>query len=132
MRPIDSTGVRFGLVGAANTLLDACVFLAIAALGVPLVVANLISTSAGMLLSFALNRTYTFRTAGTDVRRQAVLFFAVTLTGLWVVQAGVIALLASAPLVVAKGTGIAAGMVWNYVLYRRLVFRQRPEAGCGQ
>lgn len=132
----DSTKVRFGLVGVANTALDAGGFLAFAALGVPLVVANLISTSAGMALSFALNRTFTFRAGSGRVRRQAVLFFVVTMTGLWGVQAGVILLVTSLqpdiPLVLAKAAGIAVGLVWNYLFYHHVVFRPRLEADRGQ
>ena len=136
MRPIDSTKVRFGLVGVANTALDAGCFLAVSAFGAPLVVANLISTSAGMALSFALNRTFTFRAGGQRVRRQAVLFFVVTVTGLWGVQGGVILLVTNihpgVPLIVAKAAGIAVGLVWNFLLYHHVVFRSRTEAGRGR
>ena len=43
-----------------------------------------------MLLSFGLNRNFTFRAKDGDVRRQALLFFAVTAFGLWVVQGVII------------------------------------------
>ena len=132
MRLVTATQVRFGVVGVANTLVDALGFALLAALGVPVFVANLISTSAGMLLSFTLNRNFTFRAKDGDVRRQAILFFAVTAFGLWVVQFGVITLvshlLPGVTLLVPKGAAICVGLVWNYLLYHYVVFRHRQPA----
>ncbi|WP_410567825.1 GtrA family protein [Amycolatopsis sp. cmx-4-61] len=130
MKLISATQLRFGLVGVANTLVDALGYALLVTLGVPLFVANFISTSTGMLLSFTLNRNFTFRAKDGDVRRQALLFFAVTAFGLWVVQAAIIFAVTSAfpgvHVLVPKFAGIAVGLVWNYVLYNKVVFRQRP------
>ncbi|MEV6910233.1 GtrA family protein [Amycolatopsis sp. NPDC051071] len=132
MKTISATQVRFGLVGVANTLLDAIGFALLATLGVPLFVANFLSTTAGMLLSFTLNRNFTFRSKGEDVRRQAILFFAVTAFGLWVVQALVILAVTTAfpgiHLLIPKFAGIAVGLVWNYLLYSKVVFRRSGGA----
>ncbi|WP_181775656.1 GtrA family protein [Amycolatopsis pittospori] len=128
MKTLSGTRLRFGLVGVANTLIDAIGFAVLATMGVPLFVANLLSTTAGMLLSFTLNRNFTFRAKEGDVRRQAILFFAITAFGLWVVQALVIFAVNSAfpglHLLIPKFAGIAVGLVWNYLLYAKVVFRQ--------
>ncbi|MFI5608947.1 GtrA family protein [Amycolatopsis sp. NPDC051903] len=132
MKLITATQLRFGLVGVANTLVDALGYLLLYSVaGLPLFVANFCSTTAGMLLSFTLNRSFTFRAKDGDVRRQALLFFAVTAFGLWVVQALVIYAVTTAlpgvtPLVPKFG-GIVVGLVWNYVLYHKVVFRTRRE-----
>ncbi|WP_410587858.1 GtrA family protein [Amycolatopsis sp. lyj-23] len=130
MKLISATQLRFGLVGVANTLVDALGYALLVTLGVPLFVANFISTSTGMLLSFTLNRNFTFRAKDGDVRRQALLFFAVTAFGLWVVQAAIIFAVTSAfpgvHVLIPKFAGIAVGLVWNYVLYNKVVFRPRP------
>jgi putative flippase GtrA len=127
---ISSTQLRFGLVGVGNTLVDALGYALLVTLGVPLFAANFASTTAGMLLSFSLNRNFTFRAKEGNVRRQALLFFAVTAFGLWVVQAAIIfAVTAAFPgvhVLVPKFAGIAVGLVWNYVLYNKVVFRSRP------
>jgi len=129
---ISATQLRFGIVGVANTLVDALGYALLVTLGVPLFVANFISTTTGMLLSFTLNRNFTFRAKDGDVRRQALLFFGVTAFGLWVVQAAIIfAVTAAFPgvnVLIPKFAGIAVGLVWNYVLYNKVVFRQRPVA----
>lgn len=128
MKPISGTQVRFGVVGVLNTAVDALGYALLATLGVPMFVANFISTTAGMLLSFTLNRNFTFRAKDGDIRRQAVLFFAVTAFGLWVVHAAVIfavtKLFPGINVLIPKLGAIAVGMVWNYVLYKKVVFRQ--------
>lgn len=130
--PISATQLRFGIVGIANTLVDALGYAILLALGLPLFVANFISTSSGMLLSFTLNRSFTFRAKDGDLRRQALLFFAVTAFGLWVVQFLIIllvsGLLPGVNALIPKGAGILVGLVWNYVLYHKVVFRHRPSA----
>ncbi|KZB83896.1 GtrA family protein [Amycolatopsis regifaucium] len=132
MKPINGTQVRFGVVGILNTAIDALGYALLATLGVPIFVANFISTTAGMLLSFTLNRNFTFRAKDGDIRRQAILFFAVTAFGLWVVHAAVIfavtKLFPGINVFIPKLGAIAVGMVWNYVLYKKVVFRQgTPE-----
>jgi putative flippase GtrA len=127
---ITATQLRFGLVGVANTLVDALGYALLVTVGVPLFAANFASTTTGMLLSFTLNRNFTFRAKDGDVRRQALLFFAVTAFGLWVVQALVIFAVTKAfpgvHVLVPKFAGIAVGLVWNYLLYHKVVFRPRP------
>lgn len=129
---VTGTQARFAIVGVANTAVDALGYTLLVTLGVPLFVANFISTTAGMLLSFTLNRNFTFRAKDGDLRRQAVLFFTVTAFGLWVVQAlvilGVTKLFPAWPVLLPKLAGIAVGLVWNYVLYHKVVFRNRTTA----
>ncbi|GAA3664472.1 GtrA family protein [Lentzea roselyniae] len=127
--------LRFGLVGVGNTLVDLVGYTVLFALGTPLVIANLISTTMGMALSFTLNRSFTFRAAGGGVARQVVLFVLVTGIGLWVIQPLVILLTRDAfaglpetlAIAVPKFAGICVALVWNYVLYSKLVFRPAEE-----
>ncbi|MFI9812467.1 GtrA family protein [Saccharothrix variisporea] len=136
MKPELATKIRFGLVGIANTLVDLVSYTLLSLAGVPMVVANLVSTSAGMACSFTLNRSFTFRARTGDVKSQAVLFLLVTGFGLWVVQPIVISLVSGAfegthPVVAVVGPKLSAlvfNLVWNYTLYSRLVFRQKETA----
>ena len=132
MKLITSTQLRFGIVGVANTTVDALGYALLLTLGVPMFVANFISTTSGMLLSFSLNRNFTFRAKDGDIRRQAILFFAVTAFGLWVVQALIIfavsKLYPGINVLIPKFAAIAVGLVWNYVLYHYVVFRHREPA----
>lgn len=125
--------LRFLAVGGFNTLLDFGLLFIFKALGLPVITANILSTTIAFCFSFFANKKYTFQTAGTDIRREIVLFIAVTLFGLWVLQTVVIALLTpvialytpseDVALFISKLIATGVTMVWNYTLYSRLVFR---------
>ena len=55
------TLVRFGTVGAGNTLVDFVVFFLLTSLHVPYLAAQLFSDSAGVANSYIWNRTWTFQ-----------------------------------------------------------------------
>ncbi|MDH6239099.1 GtrA family protein [Aurantimicrobium minutum] len=124
--------LRFILVGIANTAIDFIVLLSLTTFGLPLVVANFISTSVALTFSFFANRSFTFGSTGKK-RSQAVRFLLVTLVGLWVLQPIVLVLAVpalegmlsrEASIVVAKLIATVVSMVWNYLLYDSLVFRK--------
>jgi putative flippase GtrA len=125
--------IRFGLVGVANTLIDFALFTGLTALGLALYWANLVSTSCGMAFSFFANRRFTFRQRGPTTLRQTVLFVAVTAVGQWGLQpllilaarAGLEATALSTALVLpaAKVIAIGGSLVYNFVLYKTVVFR---------
>lgn len=124
---------RFASVGVVNTLVDFSLFVLLVGLGMHAVPANLLSTGAGMGVSFLGNRRFVFGATGNRTR-ELVLFVVVCGVGVWLIQPAVIlgvsaslsagtslAELAIAP--VAKGAAIVVAAVWNFLLYRRLVFR---------
>ena len=139
-RLLDPAFIRFAMVGSINTLIDLLLFLVLHGLGVPLLIANFVSTSCGLGFSFVANRSFTFKQSKTSAHRQLVRFLLGTGIGLWALQpvviAAVTALLASSPLTVdvrtvaAKVAAIVVGMGWNWLLYSRWVFRPiRPSGG---
>ncbi|GMA30619.1 GtrA family protein [Litorihabitans aurantiacus] len=132
-------GIRFLTVGVANTAIDMGLLWVLTMQGVGLIPANLASTTAGLIFSFLVNRRFTFRYQGSKPAwRQITEFLAITLVGLWVIQPPIILLVSG----VAEGWGIegqlalmagkvaATGvtLVWNFLLYRFVVFRERPAA----
>jgi putative flippase GtrA len=129
-----SQKVRFVAVGGINTLIDFGLLFGLKALGLPAISANVISTTTAFCFSFFANKKYTFKTAGTDIKREIVLFIIITLFGLWVLQTLVIAFVTSILtqthlqdgiiLLIAKLFATAVSLVWNYVLYSRVVFKQ--------
>lgn len=129
---LPGVGVRFGLVGVVNTLVDLALFTVLSLLGTATVPANLVSTSAGAACSFLLNRGFTFRARAGRLRRQVLLFVLVNVVGLWVLHPLVIVAVAAAlpvavPALVGaalpKSVAIAVGLGWNFLLYSRVVFR---------
>ncbi len=131
--------LRFAAIGAMNTVIDFGLLFVFKALGLPVLLANVLSTSIAFSLSFTLNKKYTFKTSGTNVKRELALFIAVTLFGLWVLQGLVIMLTsplissvlhtnAETTLAIAKLAATAVSMTWNYIAYDKLVFTHKPKA----
>lgn len=124
---------RFGLVGSMSTAIDFGLLFFFRSFGLPSVGANVISTTTAFLFSFTANKKYTFKTQGTNVKRELMLFTIVTLFGLWVIQSIVIWLLESRiealgvtsnmSLLAAKLIATGVTLVWNYYLYSRVVFK---------
>ena|SRR5690349_7165272 len=129
--------IRFILVGICNTTIDFAILFTLKSMGLPIVPANIISTTAAFCFSFFANRKYTFKDSGGNIKKQLPLFIVVTLAGLWGVQTGIIYLIthlfAESPindeviLLFAKIVATAASLVWNYTFYSRVVFKSQEE-----
>lgn len=130
--------IIFALIGAANTAIDFGILFVLKLLGVPVVFANIVSTSVAFIFSFIMNRKYTFQSTGGNVKRELALFIAVTLFGLWVLQNIVIWLILpvvksiglpeNIALLGAKLAATAVSLVWNYVMYDRVVFKDSTKS----
>ncbi|NCU29243.1 GtrA family protein [Candidatus Saccharibacteria bacterium] len=130
-----ATKFRFALVGGANTAIDFGLLVILSSfLGVPRILANTISTAVSFVFSFFANKKYTFRsTKQANIKKQMLWFTLVTLFGLWVIQNIIIALVApflinlgasaDASLIFGKMMATLASLIWNYILYSRVVFR---------
>jgi len=124
--------LRFGAVGGINTVIDFSLLFLLRSLGLPAVGANIISSTTAFIFSFVANKKYTFKSSGTNLKRELFLFTAVTLFGLWVLQSGVIWLVtpileasglhSSVALFFAKLLATIVSLSWNYILYSRVVF----------
>lgn len=126
--------IRFSLIGVINTALDFGLLFMLKSIGLMATTANIFSTSIAFVFSFFANKKYTFRSSGTNIVREMILFVAVTLFGLWVLQTGVIWLVlphlskllrsSEMGLLVTKLIATAVSMTWNYILYDKLVFKK--------
>ena len=126
--------IRFGLIGVINTALDFGLLFILKSIGLMATTANIFSTSITFVFSFFANKKYTFRSSGTNIVREMILFVAVTLFGLWVLQTGVIWLVlphlskllrsSEMGLLATKLIATAVSMTWNYILYDKLVFKK--------
>lgn len=143
---------RFGIVGILNTLIDFVLFniFSSSRVGYTLIQANLISTTCAMIFSYVANRSFVFRTKGRATWKQAVIFFAVTAFGLYVLQNETINLLTKwwvSPLHLAasivhliglskifsdgfvikngaKAVATLVSLTWNYFTYKKWVFKE--------
>jgi putative flippase GtrA len=109
-------------VGVVNTLLDLGLFLLLHdTLGI--VLANFVSTSAGMTFSFVVNGLVTFG-AGRLTLRHAVLFLATTGVVMWALQPVFIHLFLQVvdELFVVKVLSIGVSFGANFAAYRYVVW----------
>ena len=131
----NSQEFRFAVIGGFNTILDFIILFGLTAVGVSSVVANIFSTGVTFILSFILNKKVTFKSGNRTksvLIREMILFTIVTLFGLWVIQSGVIYFVSgllrsfslndSIVLFLAKIIATGFSLVWNFVLYKKVVF----------
>ncbi|HMO11733.1 MAG TPA: GtrA family protein, partial [Actinotalea sp.] len=96
-----------------NTVIDLVLYVALRALGLPLLMANGISTTCGLVFSLVANHRFTFRDRVNRPRRTVPLFIVVTVFGLWGLQPLAIAASQAwlVPLVgLDPGTPLASGL----------------------
>ena len=130
--------IRFLLIGGLNTVLDFVLLFFFVGLGVNKFIANFLSTTVTMIISFFANKTFTFKNTNAASKKQFIIFIAVTASGLWLLQPLVIWLVSSylvnytsnqdVVLFTAKALATAASLVWNYLLYSRLVFAKNKPS----
>jgi putative flippase GtrA len=145
-RLLQSKIVRFGIVGFINTTIDLLIFVTLRFVGAPVTFANICSTSVALVASLLLNHRYTFRGQALT-RRTILLYVAVTLVGLWILQPIVINTLTTwnththfieglnhytqynrlLITLLPKLASIVVTLVWNYVWYSQVVFRNNQE-----
>ena len=125
--------LRFGIVGIINTGLDfGILFFLTLLFNLPRELANTISTTISFLFSFVANKKYTFKSTSKNLKRQFILFAVVTLFGLWVVQNGIISVATPLFMNIISNEAIAlfaskiiatfASLIWNYILYVKIIF----------
>lgn len=125
---------RFALVGGFNTALDFGILFGLTALGVDKIPANYASTSVSFVFSFFANKTFTFKAKSGNAKREFLSFVIVTLIGLWILQPLVITAVSqlleatslddTITLLIAKLIATVVSLIWNYILYSRVVFKK--------
>lgn len=118
---------KFGIVGVANTAVDAVVFAILAVVGVPVLIAQVISYSCGVVNSYWMNGRWTFRdaTRGGGDRAKLIRFL---ITNLVVLALSALILMSlhdmlGWSLVMSKILATLMGMMLNYMASRYWVFR---------
>lgn len=115
---------RFAAVGVLNTAIDYAVFAALVTFaGFHPAPANVIGYSAGLLNSFALNRSWTFAATDGHGGRQFARFLGVNLASLALGTAVVTVLAPVLGPLAAKLVATGFTLITNYALSARLVFR---------
>jgi len=127
--------LRFGVVGVVGFVVDAGVLTLGLWAGAGPWLGRVLSYLVAATTTFSLNRAWTFRTAerSRPVAQDWGLFLLVNLVGFSCNYGTYAALIGGVPLmrdlpVLAVAAGSLAGMVGNFLLSRRYVFRSRYDA----
>jgi putative flippase GtrA len=131
----------FAGIGATNTVIDFIILNVLSLVfGLPKIGANVISTSVTMVISFFANKKFTFKSNSKNYRREIVLFFVFTMIGLYIIQNLVISLLSLLlptdlgefwRLNIAKVLATGVSMVWNFITYKKFVFKKPSSRHSG-
>lgn len=141
--------VRFLITGFFNTGLDFILLNTLVLLfGAYPLVANTISVTIGITISYILNHKFVFKNDEKLSVRKYLTFFAITGFSSLIIQNSIIYAFQlageaqvghSVPLIafimdtdairlnVAKATAVLVGMVWNFTLYKFVVFRKKQS-----
>jgi putative flippase GtrA len=142
---------RFIAVGILNTVIDFSILnILVFGLNFNKILANSISVSVAMTISYLLNKSIVFKHTGQHQASKIIQFIIITAFGLYVIQNGIIDLLIHhynllghlanswlhaaivsnslnynfIALNSAKLVATIITLFWNYLMYRYLVFRQ--------
>lgn len=126
--------LRFAIIGGLNTAIDFVVLFVLVALGLPTIASNILSTSTALVFSFFANKTFTFKDGNKSTKKQFGVFLVITLFGLWILQPVVIegtrliidSWFSNSYIVLFIGKILATcvTLVWNYVMYKKFVFKR--------
>ena len=126
--PISRQAVLFLAVGGAQLLLDSAVFIGLTALGLPLVLGNILGRVAGASLGYWLNGRYTFARGGEpQLQRQHLWRFLLAWSALTALSTALLAAVESA--VGLSGSWLAKPVVEalmaaiGFVVWRQWVYR---------
>lgn len=126
---------KFGAVGVLNTTIDMGLFwLLHVKLGIPFIIANLISYSVGMLNSFILNKRWTFvdtRDQGS-IGRQLPTFLAINALSLGLSSLILWVCIEPMGAMTAKLLATAVSFLVNFWANRTFVFRSRAARARSQ
>lgn len=128
--------IKFATIGAFNTALDFAILFSLKALGANVAFSNIASTGVTFILSFILNKKITFNSTNKTKQesiKEFLSFTIITLFGLWVIQTLVIyiitsilsnILISNITLFIAKIIATIFSLIWNFVLYKKVVFKK--------
>lgn len=116
---------RFCLVGTGNTLVDFGVFFLLTTSGIPYLVSQVCSYTAGMLNSFILNRNWTFKVKKKTSIQEVIrfLFINITASAIAFVLLFIFEELVKYSLFESKLIATAGGMIVNFFGSKFWVFQ---------
>ncbi len=116
--------VRYLITGISAALLEYLIFNILFFLTKALYVSNTAGMTAGLVLSFALNRVWSFESRGR-IDRQLVMYIALFIVNLLISNYAIHILADVIGILPALSKAMVMGMIviWNFVIYRKVIYR---------
>jgi putative flippase GtrA len=150
-RVLRSEKIRFLIAGGLNTSLDFLLLnIFVFLLGAVPLIANVLSVSIGITISYLLNHHFVFRYGDKISLKKYLMFFGITGFSSLIIQSliitGFTALFQTnfshslfimrdisnnkfLELNIAKASAVLIGMIWNFILYKHIIFRMKDKDG---
>jgi putative flippase GtrA len=121
--------LKFLMSGGLAAFTEYTSFLVLHHFGVVLVLANALSFCCGLVISFMLNKHWVFSRKG-DGPKQFMMYATLALINL-VISSGLIVLLVhnlNIPPFISKVCTMALIASWNFFIFQKIIFKDRPPA----
>jgi putative flippase GtrA len=117
--------IKFSIVGAINTMVDFGVFSLLLTNGCPILLSQIISYGCGMLNSFIMNRSWTFKENKRNEYSEPLKYVVANVATLILVSVLILLFinLVHLPVIIAKVICTVIGMVINFISSKFWVFQ---------
>ena len=125
--------ILYGIVGLLTVGVDYGIFLfTFKLLYFPIFIANALGLVCGFIVSFTGNRVFVFKANKQNTHHsllKQILLYGVLLSINTILSYGIIQLLITAGIspVIGKGVAIVAIAIWNFVIYKKIIFKKRED-----
>ncbi|MEF9841582.1 MAG: GtrA family protein [Raoultibacter sp.] len=122
-KSIKQQGIKYLLIGGSSAALELCLFQLLYALfGWPVAFSNISALVVATTFNFLMNRTYAFKSSSNPAK--SVVLYLILFTFNTVFSTITISLLIDAGLmsIIAKLITMVCITLWNFILYRKVVF----------
>lgn len=125
--------ITYAIVGLLTVGVDYGMFLVtFTFLHFPIFIANALGLVSGFIVSFTGNRILVFKATKQNTHHslfKQILLYIVLLSINTVLSYGIIQLLnkLGIPPVIGKGVAIVAIAIWNFVIYKKIIFKKRED-----
>lgn len=120
--------LKYLITGGSAALVEFGLFILLVHTGLPLVLSNVISFSAGFITSFLMNRQWVFKANGRTVRQLSL--YGILAAANVVLSSSIIYILTSHASVIpsiAKVMTMGLIVLWNYILFSKVIFAERNK-----
>jgi putative flippase GtrA len=123
--------IKFGTIGFLNTVIDFSIYIMLTRNSIFLMkyflIAHIISFIIANIFSFIMNKNITFKSNNEDIIKKYINFVSITAISL-IISSSILFISVNYLLmsdIYGKILGTLVGMVWNFIMYKKRVFKEK-------